>query len=69
MLRYMFKRILLLVPVLLGVSFIWAFVRMVRFWKYDGVNPAVYLYPDEKHGPPGADDIIEEEITEGGAEE
>ena len=53
---------------LLGVSFIWAFVRMVRFWKYDGVNPVVYLYPDEKHGPPGADDIIEEEIPEGGAE-
>lgn len=46
---------------LLGLSFIWAFVRMVRFWKYDGVNPAVYLYPNEHHGPPGADEPIEEE--------
>ena len=52
---------------LLGVSFIWAFVRMIRFWKYDGVNPAVYLYPTEQHGPPGADDAIEETEV-GGAE-
>ena len=52
---------------LLGCSFIWALVRMVRFWKYDGVNPAVYLYPDEQHGPPGADSPIEES-EEGGAE-
>lgn len=52
---------------LLGASFVWAFIRMVRFWKYDGTNPAVYLYPDEKHGPPGADDAIEEP-EEGGAE-
>lgn len=53
---------------LLGCSFVWAFVRMVRFWKYDGVNPAVYLYPNEHHGPPGADEAIEEESEEGGAE-
>lgn len=32
---------------LLGVSFIWAMVRMIRFWKYEGVNPAIYLYPNE----------------------
>lgn len=51
---------------LLGCSFIWAFVRMLRFWKYDGVNPGVYLYPEEQHGPPGADEAIEE--TEGGEE-
>ena len=52
---------------LLGCSFVWALVRMVRFWKYDGVNPAVYLYPNEQHGPPGADDAIEE-TEKGGAE-
>ncbi len=51
---------------LLGLSFCWAFVRMIRFWKYDGVNPSVYLYPDEKHGPPGADATME--LEEGGAE-
>lgn len=52
---------------LLGCSFVWAFIRMVRFWKYDGVNPAVYLYPDEQHSPPGPADITEEPET-GGAE-
>ena len=36
---------------LLGVSFVWALVRMIRFWKYPGVNPAVHLYPDEHHAP------------------
>ena len=36
---------------LLGVSFIWALVRMIRFWKYPGVNAAMYLYPDEHHAP------------------
>lgn len=36
---------------LLGCSFIWALVRMVRFWKYEGVNPGVYLYPNEHHAP------------------
>lgn len=46
---------------LLGLSFVWAFVRMVRFWKYDGVNPGGYLYPNERHGPPGADEAMEEE--------
>lgn len=51
---------------LLGLSFCWALVRMIRFWKYDGVNPGVYIYPEEKHGPPGADGSIE--IEEGGAE-
>ena len=50
---------------LLGCSFIWAFVRMVRFWKYSGVNPAVHLYPNEQHGPGGP----AEEPEEGGAEE
>lgn len=53
---------------LLGISFIWALVRMIRFWKYDGVNPAVYLYPNEQHGPAGADDALEETLVEGGAE-
>ena len=36
---------------LLGCSFVWAMVRMIRFWKYPGVNAAVYLYPDEHHAP------------------
>lgn len=52
---------------LLGCSFVWAFARMMRFWKYDGVNPAVYLYPDEQHGPPAPGDIVEE-TEEGGAD-
>ena len=30
----------------LGVSFVWALVRMIRFWKYPGVNPGTYLYPE-----------------------
>ncbi len=50
----------------LGCSFIWALIRMIRFWKYDGVNPAVYLYPDEHHGP---DAPSPEEIAEEGGED
>ncbi len=49
---------------LLGCSFLWALARMIRFWKYDGVNPAPYLYPNERHGAPGEDEAIE--IDEGG---
>ena len=37
---------------LLGCSFIWSMIRMVRFWKYPGVNAAVVMYPEE-HLPPG----------------
>ena len=51
---------------LLGLSLIWALVRMIRFWKYEGVNPAVYLYPDEHHGPDAPS--VEEIVEEGGAE-
>ncbi len=36
---------------LLGCSFIWALIRMIRFWKYEGVNPGVYLYPGEHLAP------------------
>ena len=36
---------------LLGFSFVWAIVRMIRFWKYPGVNPGQILYPHE-HGDP-----------------
>lgn len=50
---------------LLGLSFVWALVRMVRFWKYPGVNPGVYLYPEEHKNPFGGDD---EEAVEGGDE-
>lgn len=50
---------------LLACSFVWALVRMIRFWKYDGVNPAVILYPHEHHGPGEP----AEEIAKGGAEE
>lgn len=67
---------------LLGCSFIWALVRQIRFWKYVGVNPGVYLYPDENHGPgapggPGNDAYasklednapVEEKLDQGGAE-
>ena len=51
---------------LLGISFIWAFVRMVKFWKYPGVNPGVYLYPNEHHGPGAPQEAFDEE--EGGAD-
>ena len=48
---------------LLGLSFIWALVRMYKFWKLEGVNPGVYLYPDEQHGP-GGPAPEEEEVPE-----
>lgn len=50
----------------LGLSFIWALVRLIRFWKYEGVNPAVYLYPDEHRSPDAP--LVEESGKEGGAE-
>lgn len=54
---------------LLGCSFLWALVRLIRFWKYDGVNPGVYLYPNEHHAPGGDEGPAAEEILEeGGAE-
>lgn len=49
---------------LLGFSFLWAIVRMIRFWKYPGVNPGVILYPHEHGDPFGGG----EEIQEGGDE-
>lgn len=53
---------------LLGVSFVWALVRMIRFWKYPGVNPAVILYPDEHHAPgEGPDDApVDDPEAKGG---
>ena len=56
---------------LLGVSFVWALVRMIRFWKYPGVNPAVHLYPDEHHAPgEGPDAMPDAEVSdEKGGEE
>ena len=36
---------------LLGVSFVWSAVRMIRFWKYDNVNPAAIMYPEEHLAP------------------
>ncbi len=56
---------------LLGVSFLWALVRLIRFWKYAGVNPAVILYPDEHHAPgEGPDDLppADEPVEKGGDE-
>ena len=41
---------------LLGCSFLWALVRMIRFWRSPGVNPAIILYPHEHHGPGGPDE-------------
>lgn len=52
---------------LLGFSFLWAMVRMIRFWKYPGVNPGVILYPEEHSNPFGGDDLPAE-TTEGGDE-
>lgn len=55
---------------LLGCSFIWALVRMIRFWKHPGVNPAVILYPDEHRAPgEGPDDAPAAKIEEKGGEE
>ena len=36
---------------LLGCSFIWAMVRMIRFRKYEAVNAAVIMYPEEHRSP------------------
>lgn len=36
---------------LLGLSFIWAIVRMIRLWKYKGVNPYYVMHPEKAHGP------------------
>ncbi|GEM_PF-938543 len=44
---------------LLGFSFVWAIVRMIRFRKYEGVNPGVYLYPNEQRMPGNDDDKSE----------
>ena len=49
---------------LLGFSFVWAIVRMIRFWKYPGVNPGMILYPHEHGDPFGGS----EDISEGGDE-
>ncbi len=49
---------------LLGVSFVWAAARMIRFWKYPGVNASVYLYPNRNLAP-GQE---AEESEEGGAQ-
>ena len=49
----------------LGVSFIWALVRLVRFWKYPGVNPGVHIYPEEQpHDDEPAETEPEQEVTE-----
>lgn len=50
---------------LLGCSFVWALVRMIRFRKYPGVNPGVYLYPGSQNSDAEAD---EPATKEGGAE-
>lgn len=54
---------------LLGASFIWALVRMIRFWKYPGVNPGVYLYPEKAGNDSEA--VVPDAETElkGGGEE
>jgi len=54
---------------LLGMSFVWAFVRMIRFRKYPGTNPAVYLYPNEHHGPGGPQEEPAADMEEGGTEQ
>lgn len=48
---------------LLGFSFIWAIVRMVRFWKYKGVNPYFIMHPEKANGPGGGPDAPEEEAN------
>lgn len=51
---------------LLGCSFLWSMVRMIRFWKYKGVNPAVIMYPEEHHAPgEGPDSILPEDMASG----
>ena len=47
---------------LLGVSFIWAAARMIRCWKYDGVDANPYLYPESQ--PQDDSAAIEEEVPE-----
>ena len=45
---------------LLGCSFVWALVRMIRFRKYEQINPAVIMYPEE-HRAPGEGPAPEED--------
>lgn len=51
---------------LLGISFLWAFVRMVKFWRLPGVSPAAYLYPEEHPEPEASlsDDDPQKEVPE-----
>ena len=36
---------------LLGLSFVWSMVRMIRFWKYPGVNAYYVMHPEKAMGP------------------
>ncbi len=55
---------------LLGFSFVWAIVRMIRFWKHKGVNPYFIMHPEKAHGPgEGSEDAPENApAAEGGNE-
>lgn len=50
---------------LLGVSFVWAAVRMIKLWKLPGTNPSVYLYPENAPAEaPLPDDEPQKEVPE-----
>lgn len=49
---------------LLGLSFVWGFVRTIRFWKYPKMNPYYILHPEKEQG---IGEITEQE--ENGGEE
>ncbi len=51
---------------LLGLSFVWSIVRMIRFWKYPGVNAYYTMHPEKAHGPDAPDEAPMEETLEGG---
>ena len=51
---------------LLGLSFIWSMVRMIRFWKYPGVNAYYVMHPEKALGPGEEPDAPADEPEEGG---
>ena len=48
---------------LLGCSFVWAFIRMIKFWKIPGANPGMYITPQAAPGEEPVDVKNKEEVT------
>lgn len=66
--KWPFTLCLIIGFVLLGLSFIWSMVRMIRFWKYPGVNAYYIMHPEKALGP-GEGPAPDEEASEAGISE